>query len=118
MIRRLLPLLLTALLLAACGGGPEEPAVTTEDDQPPAEQPTSGEAGAQLFNSTCGGCHTLAAADTEGVVGPNLDELQPSREEVLGAIDSGPGAMPANLLQGPDAETVADFVAENAGDGG
>lgn len=35
-----------------------------------------GGPGAQVFASNgCGGCHTLAAAETGGVVGPNLDEV-------------------------------------------
>jgi mono/diheme cytochrome c family protein len=35
-----------------------------------------GGPGAQVFaNSGCGGCHTLAAAGTGGVTGPNLDEV-------------------------------------------
>src|ERR671933_19031 len=28
-----------------------------------------------LFHTNCGPCHTLAAGGTDGVVGPNLDEL-------------------------------------------
>ena len=28
-----------------------------------------------MFATNCGTCHTLAAAGTDGVVGPNLDEL-------------------------------------------
>ncbi|MET0926286.1 MAG: hypothetical protein ABWY90_02810, partial [Solirubrobacterales bacterium] len=28
-----------------------------------------------LFATNCGPCHTLAAGGTDGVVGPNLDEL-------------------------------------------
>lgn len=28
----------------------------------------------QLFSSSCGGCHTLAAAGTSGTTGPNLDQ--------------------------------------------
>jgi cytochrome c oxidase subunit 2 len=36
-----------------------------------------GEQGAeQLFVSSCGGCHTLTKAQTEGTVGPPLDEIQ------------------------------------------
>lgn len=35
-----------------------------------------GGPGAQVFASNgCGGCHTLAAAETGGTVGPNLDEF-------------------------------------------
>ncbi len=39
-----------------------------------------GGAGAQVFASKgCGGCHTLAAAKSGGVVGPNLDEVLPGQ---------------------------------------
>jgi cytochrome c551 len=98
------------LALGACGG----------DDEPAGEQPATGGAGtggrgAEIFSSTCGTCHTLAAADAEGAVGPNLDDLKPDRDRVLNAIESGPGSMPAGLLKGADAEAVADFVSENAG---
>ena len=30
--------------------------------------------GEELFKQQCGGCHTLAAAGTAGVIGPNLDD--------------------------------------------
>lgn len=37
-----------------------------------------GGPGAQVFaNNGCGGCHTLAAAGSGGVTGPNLDEVLP-----------------------------------------
>src|ERR687891_873490 len=32
------------------------------------------EAAKELFATSCGRCHTLAAAGTEGVVGPDLDD--------------------------------------------
>jgi hypothetical protein len=35
--------------------------------------------GKKVFTSNCGGCHTLAAAGTNGSVGPNLDDLKPER---------------------------------------
>lgn len=68
-----------------------------------------------LFASSCGSCHTLAAAESRGTIGPNLDELAPDTQRVLDAINSGPGAMPENLLTGEEAEQVAQFVSENAG---
>lgn len=73
-----------------------------------------------LFATNCGSCHTLARAGTDGVVGPNLDDLLgglPGQEErVLGAIQMGVlGAMPAGILQGEQAKQVADFVARVAG---
>jgi mono/diheme cytochrome c family protein len=39
-----------------------------------------GGPGAQVFaNNGCGGCHTLAAAESGGVTGPNLDEALPGQ---------------------------------------
>jgi cytochrome c oxidase subunit 1 len=84
----------------------------------PARETQGDSAGAQLFSSTCGSCHTLSTAGTSGAIGPNLDELGPDPARVLQAIErggTGSGAMPANLLSGADAKTVADFVAQNAG---
>ena len=75
--------------------------------------------GRELFGQTCNECHTLAAANTVGQVGPNLDERKPNRDLVLDAIRNGRargnGRMPAQLLQGGDAQDVASFVAAVAG---
>jgi cytochrome c5 len=75
--------------------------------------------GRELFGRTCNQCHTLAAADTDGRTGPNLDELKPPKSLVLDAILNGRargvGRMPARLLQGKDAEDVAAFVARVSG---
>jgi mono/diheme cytochrome c family protein len=74
--------------------------------------------GAQLFSSTCGSCHTLKAGNTEGTVGPNLDDVKPTTDAVLSAIQNGglgSGTMPPGLLQGTEAQQVADFVSQNAG---
>jgi mono/diheme cytochrome c family protein len=81
---------------------------------------TAAEArGRVLFGRTCNECHTLAAARTVGRVGPNLDQLQPPKSLVLDAIAHGRargnGRMPIGLLQGRDAQDVADFVSTVAG---
>jgi cytochrome c oxidase subunit 1 len=84
----------------------------------PARETQGASAGAQLFSSTCGSCHTLSGAGTSGTIGPNLDDLAPDTAQVAQAIErggAGSGGMPANLLTGADAQTVADFVARNAG---
>jgi mono/diheme cytochrome c family protein len=112
MTRSRLALLLAALTLglAACG---------SDDDGGDAGGGGGGQAAAsgpaQVFSDTCGSCHTLAAAGTEGQVGPNLDEQGPSKEEVLEAIAEGPGVMPDNLLEGAEADEVAQYVADEAG---
>jgi mono/diheme cytochrome c family protein len=80
--------------------------------------------GADLFAERCGGCHTLAAAGTEGsnpeerIAGPNLNARRETRDQVLFAIRNGgfSGAiMPQNIVVGEDADAVAQFVAQNAG---
>jgi len=43
-----------------------------------------GGPGAQVFaNNGCGGCHTLAAAGSGGVTGPNLDEVLPGQSTAM-----------------------------------
>lgn len=88
--------------------------------------------GRELFGQHCGVCHTLAAVpDAIGEVGPNLDMVKPSAALVLhtianGCLQSPPpgdkseaclghGTMPANILQGVQAQDVAKFVAQVAG---
>lgn len=80
---------------------------------------TMDKRGRFLFGNACGSCHTLAAAETTGKVGPNLDQLKPPKPLVLDALaqgrQRGNGTMPANLLYGNDAEAVAGFVGKVAG---
>jgi mono/diheme cytochrome c family protein len=86
--------------------------------------------GREIFGERCGLCHTLAAANAVGKVGPNLDQIQPTQQLVLhtiqyGCLQSPPkgsqeaclgqGNMPAAVVQGIDAENVAKFVAKVAG---
>ena len=100
---------------------------------------SADQASKEIFATNCGTCHTLAAGGTDGVVGPNLDEILPTQvapsegtpEEVadankssysavygrvLNAVTCGvEGRMPAGILQGEDAQNVAGFVAAYAG---
>ncbi len=93
---------------------------------------TAGEKnGRELFGVHCAVCHTLAAANAAGKVGPNLDMLKPAASLVLHTINNGclpnapssdpaeaclgQGVMPAEVVQGKDAQNVADFVARVAG---
>jgi mono/diheme cytochrome c family protein len=44
----------------------------------------AGGPGAQVFASNgCGGCHTLAAAESGGVTGPDLDEVLPGQSAAM-----------------------------------
>jgi mono/diheme cytochrome c family protein len=89
-----------ALVLAGCGGS------TRSGRYGPA--PTSAEA---TFVRMCGSCHTLAVARTHGTAGPDLDRAGLTAEQVLAAIRTGPGTMPAGLVGGDEALLVANYVA-------
>jgi mono/diheme cytochrome c family protein len=52
-----------ALLAAGCGTG----GIASSAQRPDTQN------GQTLFTSSCGACHTLAAAGTKGTIGPNLD---------------------------------------------
>ncbi len=82
--------------------------------------------GRALFAEKCAVCHTLAATNSVGRIGPILDVRVPeeptfkAREElvyrtILSGMARGYGNMPARLVEGPEAEDVAKFVAAVAG---
>jgi cbb3-type cytochrome c oxidase subunit III len=127
-VRRALFVSGAALLLTACGAG----GVVRRGDVAH---------GKQLFAQKCGGCHALAAAGTQGAVGPNLDDSFAAarangfKESAIADIVAGqirdPGQyavgnsaarlqanMPAHLVRGQDLDDVAAFVAANAGQQG
>lgn len=112
------------LVLAACGSS--GPGVSHGEDL---------SKGRELFLSgdgdtgepSCGSCHTLAAAGSKGVAGPNLDDAfrgsredgfeESTFEQVIREQIAIPGiglGMPADLLGGTDADNVAYFVARCA----
>jgi cytochrome c6 len=73
-------------------------------------------AGKTAFTATCGGCHTLKDAGTNGQVGPDLDSLAPLTVAIVThQIANGGGPMPPKLLTGQDAANVAAYVASVAG---
>ena len=108
---------MAAFGLAACGFGEQSVSV-------PAGNPNHE--GAELFATHCAGCHTLAAAGTQGsgnrgqrTQGPSLNQRTETYEDALFAIQNGgfSGAiMPQNIVVGEEAEEVARFVAKYAGE--
>lgn len=88
---------------------------STGKQKPPAAPAGPGK---ELFSSKCASCHALEAANADGQVGPDLDELQPAEAQVLSAIKdggTGSGQMPAGIVSGQQAEQVAEFVAAASG---
>jgi plastocyanin len=81
--------------------------------------------GKQQFVAKCGSCHTLARAETKGVIGPDLDEAfraslneGANRDTVRGVVEkqieipNPEGAMPKNLVSGRTAKDVSAYVAQ------
>lgn len=108
-MRRLIVLLALALPLftVACGGG-EVTTPTPEEVQGTVPQETVAkgdpEAGKAVFNEAspaCGTCHTFAAAGTDGMTGPNLDE----------ALEGDDAAAILESIVDPDAEVTEGFDA-------
>ena len=75
-----------ALAVAGCGGDDDDgdtAAATGGGDTAAATDGGGAADGEAVFASAgCGGCHTLEAAGSSGQTGPNLDELQPSQDQV------------------------------------
>jgi mono/diheme cytochrome c family protein len=95
------------------------------DASPASSVPADNKQGLQIFQINCGACHTLAAAGTDGQIGPNLDQLlapgpktpdtvKGNYNLVLNTVKNGIGGrMPKELVQGDQAKQVSKFVANN-----
>ena len=90
---------LSMLLVAGCGG---------DDSGSSVKGP-----GASVFaEAGCGSCHTFEAAGSNGSVGPNLDDENPSFDEAVQKVKSGGGGMPSfeGDLSEQEIRDVAGFV--------
>ena len=111
-----------ALAVAGCGGDDDDDgdtaAATGGGDTAAATDGGGAADGEAVFASAgCGGCHTLEAAGSSGQTGPNLDELQPSQDQVAQQVREGGGGMPSfeDQLSDDEIDAVAQFVSESAG---
>jgi cytochrome c6 len=103
-------------VITGCGGGGDGAGTAPEeagDGQTFQGDPITGR---DVFlvgaDPPCGDCHTLADAGTTGTIGPNLDELQPTFDQVKAAVTNGPGVMPeyGELMSEPVIDNVAAYV--------
>jgi mono/diheme cytochrome c family protein len=93
----------------------------SSDASPEGSVPAAEQQGLELFQINCGACHTLAAAGTDGVIGPDLDLLLGTGAKNPGVVDrvysaiveGRSGRMPKGILEGAQARAVAEFVADN-----
>ena len=101
-----------AAYVAAVAGNPQ-------GGQPAGGEPlTDATDGETIFlQAGCGSCHTLAAAGSNGTIGPNLDESQPDAQLAGDRVTNGQGGMPAfrGRLDEGQIRAVAEYVAESAG---
>jgi len=88
--------------------GPRKPVVLSE----------AGKRGREIFRVTapppCATCHTLSDAEAIAEVGPNLDQLGRSFQQVRAAVTNGVGAMPpfGETLTPEQIDDVAGYVYE------
>jgi cytochrome c551 len=70
--------------------------------------------GEAVFNSAgCAACHTFEPAGATGAVGPNLDNVNLTAEQVQRQVENGGGGMPAfkDRLSQAEIREVSNFVA-------
>ncbi len=123
MKKLLIALFGAALVLGACGAA-DEPAPAPEEtpeeapEETPADDATDETAEAVTFDATeaqesyqsCAGCH---GGDLQGGGAYASPITGLSYEQVLAAIEQGPGTMPANAggVTGQEAENLAAWIA-------
>jgi mono/diheme cytochrome c family protein len=88
---------------------------TTEAATTEATETEGGEDadGAAVFASAgCGGCHTFGPANSSGTVGPKLDGIDLSKDEIAQQVRNGGGGMPpfGDRLSDAEIDAVADYV--------
>jgi mono/diheme cytochrome c family protein len=91
-----------AAAIAGCGGGGST------------SVPANASPGQKVFaQASCGSCHTLKAAGTNGTVGPDLDGKHLSAATVTHYVQDGGGGMPSfsSTLSATQIQQLATFVA-------
>jgi mono/diheme cytochrome c family protein len=136
LVRRVAPIAILLVLLAFAGAGCSKPggkitaplptkvvgtvpkAAPVSTVVPPQYKNGDPVAGKAVFTSAgCVGCHTLAAANSHGTVGPNLDDVKPPLSLAVARVTQGKNAMPSFKAQ-LTAKQIADvtaFVVKSSG---
>ena len=68
--------------------------------------------GKDLFLNNCGACHMLSNAQSSGMIGPNLNEIKPVKDQVINTVTRGIGVMMSfeGILSSEEIEAVAHYV--------
>ena len=74
--------------------------------------------GLEVYNNKaqCGVCHALQAAESDGQIGPNFDQLKPTMSQIIYAVTNGIGVMQAweGILTDEEIEAVAYYIFNSA----
>ena len=98
----------SALMLAACGGGDDEATPPTNDEN--GGEVTQASDAEKIVQANCTACH---GGNLEGQGNfPPLNDVgsRLSEEEILTVIENGRGGMPPNIIEGTEAEVVAEWL--------
>ncbi|MGD6967669.1 c-type cytochrome [Rossellomorea vietnamensis] len=107
-------LLGSTLVLGACGNNDDTASEEASDANNPQEAADSALGNdidpEKIVNQKCSSCH---GGDLSGGMGPALKNIgsELSADEILSVIQNGKGAMPKNIIEGDEAEAVADWLA-------
>jgi len=109
-----------ATYVAQCSANPTCGVTATGGPAPSPHKASGGPAvnGKRVFASAgCGSCHALKDAGATGTVGPNLDQLKPSKARVAHQVEVGGGVMPSfkGQLSEAQIQAVAGYVSSVAG---
>lgn len=119
----LIGLFVLALVLVACNNEPEgedsgddkgsdaaQPEQTEQDDDDDGDTDDSVD-GEEVYSESCASCH---GDDLEGENGPALDTIgdDMSKDDILDQIEEGGDGMPAEIVEGDEADAVANWLAD------
>ena len=84
----------------------------------PAKSDSMFDMGKNIFlnKGNCVACHTLNDAESNGQIGPNLNQIKPDKMRVISTVTNGIGVMPAyeGQLSMQEIEAVAHYVSISA----
>ncbi|WP_181350632.1 cytochrome c550 [Thalassobacillus sp. CUG 92003] len=105
--------ILVMIVISAVGTNQQE-AIEEGDSGEQSEEQASSDP-EEIFQNNCAQCH---GSDLSGGNGPALQDVGSSlsKDDILGVIQEGPGAMPANAVQGEEADLVAEWLSKKTGE--
>lgn len=114
--------LVLAVGLAACGGNSSDDGAMNEGSNEESTEEESTEEGSDqasdydeeaakaTYKQQCLQCH---GENLKGGAGPNITKVgeRLSKDEILNIVKNGKGQMPANLVEGEEADNLASWLA-------